>query len=192
MYTGPIDGRTRRAADSRGRIVAAMLALVGEGIISPTAEDVAVRAEVGLRTVFRHFKDMESLYAEMMLELGKRFEAMAGPFESDDWQGQLAELTERRLSTYEMLMPFKRAADAHRHESGALQANHAGTLAVMRSRLRGLLPAGIAADEALFEALDLALSFDAWQRLRSEQGLSDRAARGVVDALLRALLAAAR
>jgi AcrR family transcriptional regulator len=188
MFTGPIDGRARRAADSRGRIVAAMLALVGEGIISPTAEDVAARAEVGLRTVFRHFKDMESLYAEMMLELGKRFEAMAEPFESVDWRGQLRELTERRLGTYERLMPFKRAADAHRHESAALQANHAGRLALMRARLRGLLPAELAADAALFEALDLALSFDAWQRLRGEQGLTNAQARGIVEGLLRALL----
>ncbi len=168
--------------------MAAILALVEEGMISPTAEDVAARANVGLRTVFRHFKDMESLYAEIMLELGKRFAALAAPFASADWQGQLRELTERRLTTYEMLMPFKRAADAHRHESKALHAHHAGMLAVMRARLHGLLPTEIASDPALFEALDLTLSFDAWQRLRSEQGLSEAPARSVVQALLHALL----
>lgn len=192
MFTGPIepsiDGRAKRSADSRRRIVAAMLALVGEGVISPTAEDVAARAAVGLRTVFRHFKDMESLYAEMMIEVGKRFEAMAAPFTSADWQGQLAELMARRLTTYEMLMPFKRAADAHRHESAALQVNHAATLAAMRGRLLGLLPAEFAQDAALFEALDLALSFDAWQRLRHEQALPEGAAQNVIGALVEKLL----
>src|SRR3546814_3782718 len=33
--------------------------------VTPSAEQVAARADVGLRTVFRHFKDMESLYREM-------------------------------------------------------------------------------------------------------------------------------
>lgn len=42
-----------------------MLELVREGDISPSAELVAARADVGLRTVFRHFKDLDSLYREM-------------------------------------------------------------------------------------------------------------------------------
>ena len=42
-----------------------MLELVRAGAISPVAEEVAERAGVGLRTVFRHFDDMDSLYREM-------------------------------------------------------------------------------------------------------------------------------
>ena len=49
-----------------------MLELVREGRIAPTAEEVAQRASVGLRTVFRRFKDMESLYAEMSVAIGER------------------------------------------------------------------------------------------------------------------------
>ena len=55
------DGRRLRSQDSRARIVAAMLDLIREGEIAPSAELVASRANVGLRTVFRHFKDMDSL-----------------------------------------------------------------------------------------------------------------------------------
>ncbi|MBB6228463.1 AcrR family transcriptional regulator [Polymorphobacter multimanifer] len=167
----------------------AMLALVGEGHVAPSAEDVAARAGVGLRTVFRLFKDMESLYAEMTLAVARRFEAMAAPFASREWREQLAEMTERRLTTYEMLMPFKRAGDAHRHASATLQAHYASTLAVMRARLRGLLPAAIAGDPLRFEALDLWLSFDAWERLRGEQGLEAAAARAVVEAQIARLAA---
>ncbi|MEO8374286.1 MAG: hypothetical protein ABI471_03615, partial [Sphingomonas bacterium] len=53
------DGRRRRSETSRDKIVEAMLAIVAEGQITPSAEQVALRAEVGLRSVFRHFKDME-------------------------------------------------------------------------------------------------------------------------------------
>ncbi len=191
MFTGPIeeqDGRRQRSHRSRDAIVQAMLALVGDGHVAPSAEDVAARAGVGLRTVFRHFKDMESLYAEMTLAVARRFEAMAAPFESPDWRGQLAEMLERRLTTYEMLMPFKRAGDAHRHESRTLQAHYAGTLSVMRARLRGLLPLAVASDMLRFEALDLWLSFDAWQRLRGEQGLDAAAARVVVESQVAGLV----
>ena len=61
-----VDGRRRRSLDSRARIVAAMLELVRLGNASPNAVEVAARAGVGLRSVFRHFKDMESLYVEIM------------------------------------------------------------------------------------------------------------------------------
>ncbi|MBT5683609.1 MAG: TetR family transcriptional regulator, partial [Gammaproteobacteria bacterium] len=63
------DGRKLRSEDSKRRIVSAMLELVREGRMAPTAEEVAKRAEVGLRTVFRRFKDMESLYAEMSVAI---------------------------------------------------------------------------------------------------------------------------
>lgn len=57
------DGRRRRSAQSRDRIVEALLDLVAGVVVTPSAEAVAARAGVGLRTVFRHFRDMESLSA---------------------------------------------------------------------------------------------------------------------------------
>ena len=42
-----------------------MIALVREGEMSPSAAQVAERASVGLRTVFRHFDEMEILYREI-------------------------------------------------------------------------------------------------------------------------------
>ncbi|HAY44774.1 MAG TPA: transcriptional regulator, partial [Gammaproteobacteria bacterium] len=58
IYTPTSDGRHQRSRDSKRKIVTAMLELVRAGIIAPTAEEVAARANVGLRTVFRRFKDM--------------------------------------------------------------------------------------------------------------------------------------
>ncbi|MEO9131585.1 MAG: hypothetical protein ABI240_10285 [Sphingomonas sp.] len=176
------DGRRRRSETSRDKIVEAMLAIVAEGQITPSAEQVALRAEVGLRSVFRHFKDMESLYAEMTARLSRQYQMWLVPFTVSDWRGQLAETLERRVSTYEKLMPFKRAADAHRHESASIQAAHARTLAVMRARLKTLLPEEIGEDELRFETLDLLLSIETWQRLRVEQNLSVRKARALLKA----------
>ena len=179
---GSSDGRRRRSETSRDKIVEAMLALVSEGQITPSAEQVAGRAEVGLRSVFRHFKDMESLYAEMTARLSRQYQMWLVPFDSPDWRGQLSETLDRRVSTYERLMPFKRAGDAHRHESAAIQAEHARTLALMRARLKSLLPDSITGDDLAFETLDLLLSFETWQRLRVEQHLAAGTARRLIKA----------
>ena len=179
---GSSDGRRRRSETSRDKIVEAMLALVAEGQITPSAEQVAARAEVGLRSVFRHFKDMESLYAEMTARLSRQYQMWLVPFDSPDWRGQLSETLDRRVSTYERLMPFKRAGDAHRHESAAIQAEHARTLALMRARLKSLLPDSITGDDLAFETLDLLLSFETWQRLRVEQHLAAGTARRLIKA----------
>ncbi len=174
------DGRRRRAQTSRDRIVAAMLELVAEGQIHPGAEAVATRAGVGLRTVFRHFKDMEALYLTMTQALAEQYRFWLVPLTAPDWQGQLRETAERRIATYEKLLPFKRAGDAHRHLSPAIRAEHRTTLALMRARLESILPPALIADRVVLETLDLTLSFETWQRLRDEQGLDADAARGVV------------
>ena len=59
------DGRVRRGERSRDAIVQALFELIGAGATTPTAQQVAQRAGVGLRSVFRHFRDMESLFAEV-------------------------------------------------------------------------------------------------------------------------------
>lgn len=184
-----MDGRRRRSEISRDRIVAAMLALVEGGAISPSAEDVAARAQVGLRSVFRHFKDMDSLYAEMTLRLAQGYAASLAPFESVGWEAQLFEAIDRRLSIFERLLPFKRAADAHRHESTAIQQHHEAITALLRSRLKLLMPPHLAADELAFETLDLLLSVETWARLRMEQKMHVDGARSVVERQVRLLIA---
>ena len=174
------DGRRKRAQTSRDRIVAAMLALVEEGHITPSADLVAARAAVGLRTVFRHFADMETLYAAMTTALSRHYDLGVLPSSATDWQGRLHEGAERRITTYETLLPFKRAADAHRHMSPAIQEEHNRVLALMRARLVSVLPPEILSQERLVETIDLLLSFDVWQRLRGDQKLPVEQARAII------------
>lgn len=178
------DGRRRRSQTSRDRIVAAMLELIAEGQVAPSADQVATRAAVGLRSVFRHFRDMETLYAEMTASLAAQYEMWLVPYDSGDWRGQLDETLERRVATYDRLIPFKRAADAHRHQSPAIAAEHARTLGLMRERLSSILPDAIRGDSVTFETIDLLLSFDTWLRLRLDQRLSRDEARTLIAAQL--------
>jgi AcrR family transcriptional regulator len=176
------DGRRRRSRDSRARVVAALLDLVREGDVAPSAERVAARASVGLRTVFRHFNDMDSLYREMSATIESELAtALAAPLKGQDWGARLIDLIHKRATVYERIAPFRRASDVHRHKSQFLAARHAQIVASARGTLNGVLPSERREDFKAFETLDLLLSFEAWSRLRLEQGLNVQQARDVLE-----------
>lgn len=186
----PRDGRKARAQASRRKIIAAMVDLVREGIVAPTAEMVATRAGVGLRTVFRHFDDMESLYREISTEVMQLVTPLlAQPLQSQHWRERLQEVIERRAHLFEAILPFRIATETLRHTSATLQRNQALLIGLQDSLLRRVLPAEIQQDAALFAALSLALSASAWQQLRQEQQLPPDAARQAVTLTVHALTA---
>jgi AcrR family transcriptional regulator len=187
-----VDGRIVRRHNNRRRIVAAMLGLVRAGSISPGAEEVAERAGVGLRTVFRHFDDMDSLYREMAEAMRIELQPIvAVPFASRDWKGKIVEMIERRARLFERAMPFKNAADVHRHRSEFLRKDYESMRAAERTALEMALPASLRNDKRIFEALDHALSFSTWQHLRRDQKLSQAEAAQTVQYNVRALIGAA-
>ncbi len=183
------DGRHRRSRESRGRIIDAMLELVREGVLEPTAEQVSERAGLAMRTVFRHFRDMESLYREISQRMHTRIEAMIeGETRAEPWQAGLHRMVDRRARIYEEMLPMRLAADALRHRSRVLQDDHAEFVEVARGMLRDLLPREIARDKVRFEALDALLSYELWIRLRRHQKLSAGSARTVIHRSVEAVL----
>ena len=185
------DGRIVRRHRNRQRIVAAMLELVRAGAISPSAEEVAERAGVGLRTVFRHFDDMDSLYREMAETMRQELQPIvAAPFASLDWAGRLDEMLERRARLFERAMPFKNAADVHRHRSAFLRRDYETMRSEERAALAAALPPAFKNDKKFFEALDHALSFSTWQHLRRDQKLTPAQARQTIQFAMRALIGA--
>jgi AcrR family transcriptional regulator len=184
------DGRRQRSVDSRTRIVQALLDLVGEGEISPSAEQVALRAQVGLRSVFRHFKDMDSLYSEMSqvieAEIVKTFYR---PHAGETVADRLTDLISRRAGLFERIAPFRRASTSLAHRSSFLGSEQRRMSAGLRKILEDALSPEIIADKAKVEALDLLLSFDSWNRLRRDQNLSPSEAEAVIGAAVARVIA---
>jgi AcrR family transcriptional regulator len=167
------DGRRERSAASRRRILAAMVDLIESGQPSPTAEVVAAKAGVSLRTVFRHFEEMENLHLEIASLVFERVRhVLDRPFQFRDWPESLPEAVARRAEFFEIMAPFKTAIDVHRHRSRAISAQHRRITVMSRDLLAAVLPADILADRQRFELLSLLMSLEAWQRLREQQGLS--------------------
>lgn len=183
-----IDGHRKRVLETRRRIVDAAIELMREQNINPTAEEIAVRANIGRRTVFRHFNNMEGLIQLITLELAKPLAIVPVALESNDWQGQIYEIMNRRLAMFELFMPFQRASEAHRHSSPTLQAVYNAYVSSMRSRLIRPLPPEISNRKPLLEAIDVALSLEVWQTLRVKQNLSVEDSSAVVETLLSHLL----
>lgn len=181
----PTDGRRLRAEASRARIVAAMLDLIREGNPAPSAEAVAEGAGVGLRTVFRLFNDMDSLYREMhAMMLARLVPIAAEPVVGENWRERLRNLINRRVRLFEEMMPFQVAADAQRARSTFLNQNHESLVRLQRSMAIALLPDELKADPVLVEMMDLVMSFDSWRRLRLDQKLSLEDAERIIATLV--------
>lgn len=183
------DGRRERSATSRRRILAAMIDLIESGLPSLTAEAVAARAGVSLRTVFRHFEEMENLHLEIAaLVFEKVRPILDQQLERREWPDMLEESVANRAEFFEIIAPFKTAIDVHRHRSRAIAAQHRRITVMSRDLLAASLPAEVVSDHPLFELLTLLLSIETWQRLREQQGMSVSEAS---EAVLRAVRAVA-
>lgn len=184
------DGRVNRRIVTRQKIVDALTALVVEGYITPTAEQVAQRADVGLRTVFRHFDDMDALYREISIHVDAQIQPLLqARLDAATWQERVLQSIEVRSAIYDRTAAIHLAAQVHRHESAYLSQSLMGSARLQRDLLRQLLPETVAQDALLLDALDLVLSFEAWIRLRREQCLDTHQAREVMRLGVRALLA---
>ncbi len=190
----PVDGRTLRAQRTRDAVVEALLALQEEGDLNPTAQRVAARAGVALRTVYGHFSDMESLYLEAgRRELNKIVQLADTPSGDAPLPERIARTAASRARTSEALLPVLRAARLRLPYSEALQRNwqlfiELGDSTMRTVFARELRLAGPEAD-ALLDSLYLALSATSWDALRAERRLEPDVACEVVRRSVTALLA---
>lgn len=179
------DGRRERSRSSRARIVAAMLELVAGGEVSPGAAQVAAVAGVGLRSVFRHFKDMDALYREMTEAIEvKVLPILLRPPEGATWQERLRNLAERRARIFETIMPYRISANVRRFESPYLMEDYRRLLRLEAETLNAHLPDAVQADSAAAHGLNVILGFGTWRLLRHDQGLPAEEAGAVVRRML--------
>ncbi|WP_242445952.1 TetR/AcrR family transcriptional regulator [Sphingopyxis lindanitolerans] len=184
-----IDGRRERSRSSHKRIVAAMMDLIEGGDLMPSAARVAEEAGVGLRTVFRHFDDMDSLYREISRIVTDRiWPVITAPYEAPDWRANVRDLTHRRARVFEMMLPFRLAANIKRYQSPFLMGQYAQVVTMERDLVLRLLPAEVRGDRYRVEALCAALSFQNWRAIRQDQGLSVEDSGAVVAHMVAALI----
>lgn len=187
----PSDGRRERSRSSRSRIVAAMLELVGAGDYTPSAARVAETAGVGLRTVFRHFDDMDTLFREMSEIITARvLPIIQQSPRGETWKARLFDIADRRARVFEAIMPYRLSADLKRFQSPYLMEDHRRMLRMESEAIDAHLPAALATDAVASRGIKIILGFQTWRSLRHDLQLPMEEARAVVRRLLDDCLAA--
>ena len=176
------DRRRLRGESSKKAIVQAALALLEEGTLQPTIQQIAQRAGVGTRTYFRHFGDDDSLFVEVNKEI---YESSARLFAGGDRSGPLekrvAACISHRSEAYEQVGNLILSTQVMFWNSSILRENLARAQADMRSDLEDWLPELRTLSPEKREAIEAITSFDCWHRLRAYQQLTkDRAVSALV------------
>lgn len=184
------DGRHERSRSSRARIVSAMLELVAKGDVSPSAARVAEVAGVGLRSVFRHFEDMDALYAEM----GEIIESRVIPIimevpTGETWKDRMFYIADKRARVYEAILPYRISSSLKRFQSEYVMQDYRRMLRLETASVEAQLPASVREDGPGARGINVILSFQTWRLLRHDQELPVHEACAVVRRMLRDAMA---
>jgi AcrR family transcriptional regulator len=187
------DGRAARTRRTSDAVVEAYLSLIEEGDLRPSANRIAERAGVSLRTVFHHFDDMETLFERVAERQLRRFAPATPPPATGPLDARIDAFIAVRTGMLEAVTPVRRVAVLNEPFAPVLAARlqWSRDLAltevarVFRAELRGRTRADRSETIA---ALAAATDWTVWEALRAHQGLSVAMATRVMRRTIAALL----
>lgn len=177
-----LDGRGQRAVRGRERVSQALVALVVAQGRMPSVDEVAARAGVGRRSVFRYFDGVEALELETARAMRVLMtERVPLPVAEGTLDQRLALLVRHRARLYERITPVRRFLDATRQRGNtAFDGFIDDARRMLRAHLRSVLSPELATHPDLLPVLDLLTSWEAWMALREGQKRSAAAAQKIL------------
>src|SRR5689334_14654276 len=104
----PTDGRLARTARTRAAIVDALLDLLEEGDLQPTASRIADRAGTSLRLIYHHFGDLESLFHSAAIRQTERLAEHVEPIDVDlPLRERVDTIVDQRADVLEWITPVR-------------------------------------------------------------------------------------
>ena len=186
-----LDGRRQRSERSQVAIVEAALTLINEEKQVPTAQQIADRAGVSIRSFFRHFADMDALFLSADEMLGASYETL---FAVTDRSGTLSQRISRAVDLYgnafDQLCDLILCTKALAWRFPALQERYAYHQKRLRDELELWFPEVAISPRSRREAVHAVTSFEMWHRLRVHQRLSQKSSHAIIQELVTGLLAA--
>jgi TetR/AcrR family transcriptional regulator, regulator of autoinduction and epiphytic fitness len=172
-----VDGRRLRREQNRAAVIDAVLELFRDGNYQPSTAEIAARAGLSTRSLFRYFEDVTDLHraaaaqqiklALPLLDLGVGPEAPTA--------AKVDSVVRSRVRMFEQVAPAARALRAaarrHEHLNRLLRRNRA----FQRQQLREIFAPELAVSadsEAKLDAVNVLCSFESYELLRFDQGLS--------------------
>jgi AcrR family transcriptional regulator len=187
------DGRTQRRQESRERAVDAVLDLIEAGVPSPTAQQIAEKSGISIRTVFRLTEDVESLLAAAVQRQAERVAPayVALPTEGST-ATRIAALVKNRAHIFETIAPVRRVGEQlairSPHVAQGLDWHHR----LLRAQVARLFEPELSSRRGAtvsdtLNAADVVAGWETWEQLRRLKGLSVPEASRVVRRLLGAV-----
>ena len=184
-----LDGRRQRSARSRAAIIEASFELMQEGVLAPTAQQIAERAGVGIRSFFRHFEDMESLASASDEHIRSTYEALwAGGDRSGGLDERIQRAVERHSDAYEQVAHLILSTRSLLWRSEVMRGNYARNQHKLALDLDHWMPEITELPPPQRKAVYATASFDMWHRLRSVQGMDRESAVSITVTLIKTLL----
>jgi len=193
----PIDGRTRRRQRSRADIVIALLDLFEEGSIDVSAAQIASRAKVSERSLFRHFADVHDLY-QTACDFQYRRVSNHGTIDGfgiGDTQVKIRQFVNQRVRLFEAIGHVGVAARAHAPRVPLIEAQLHDARRTMRRQIEGhfadeLAQLDLLDRRATVVAIDLMTSYESFDLLHRDQGLRIKAIADMLNIAIRKSLVA--
>ena len=190
---GRSDGRNRRAAETRRKIIAAAKAMIAETSTAPTVVAVAKRADVSVRSVFQHFGDVESLFVTVVDSV--RGDLVVPPLtpSNQPLSDRIASVVDNLAQIFDKIVPLRVAAGQFANHPALIDRGLTSKNELRQATFEVFAPEfellSEPAREELADAIGAALSLDAWIVLRRRDGMSYERATAVWRRTLAALLA---
>jgi AcrR family transcriptional regulator len=215
---GDSDGRRLRRDRNRMAVVDALLDLYGESNLRPSTAEIAERAGLSHRSLFRYFDDFDDLCREAVFRAEQRARPLI-PIEVD----RAAPLTDRiealvtqRMRLFEALGPVAQVSRLNAPFAQVLAAELTKNRAFLRAQLTDLFASELqtapqagpaskadvaerdagtqdvdaagASSSVVLAAADVLCSFESFHLLSTDQGLSISDIRSVLTSALTSLL----
>jgi AcrR family transcriptional regulator len=170
-----VDGRRLRRTQNRSAVVHALVELFEEGVYQPSTGEIAERAGISPRSLFRYFDDVDDLHRAAIDSQLERAQPLLELDVSPDepTRKKIDRFVEARVHLFETIEPAARAGRAVAHRRTIVAATLDDSRSFLRSQLRRLFAAELAGPRAaLLPAIDALCSFESYELLRVHQGLS--------------------
>ena len=170
--TTELDGRRARRQQNRAAVLDALAELYGEGTYEPSAAEIAERAGLSPRSLFRYFDDVDDLNrATIDQQLDRARPLLAVDVRPEDpTVTKVERLVAARLRLYDDIAPVARAARICAWRHPVLAEQIATTRSYLRHQLERLFAPELDAlgpeRAAALAAADALCSFEAAELLR--------------------------
>lgn len=183
--TEDADGRLKRSERSRKEIITAMIMLMNSGMYAPTAQKISDEAGVSIRTLFRHFPEMDMLYREVDEAMKPSYQRhlekqlMTGPLEK-----RIVSAVDSRIMTYIETAHIEKATHSLLWRSKFMQENYRRVQTRLRKSLLKALPELKKLSQESREVVEAVTSFEFFERLHMHQNLSEKTCKKIIINLI--------